>query len=137
MPPEDRLNLSNAWLELLGGTTEPNPWVHGFKISEKDSRVPVGKCGFKGPPNADGIVEIAYAIDPDRQGKGYATEAAAALTDFAHKQFSVRTVIAHTLPQPNASTRVLAKCGFQKTGEVIDPQDGPVWRWEFRTAARS
>ncbi len=37
---------------------------------------------------------------------------------------------AHTLPAPNASTRVLAKCGFERTGEVEDPEDGLVWRWE-------
>jgi len=46
----------------------------------------------------------------------------------SHEQ--VRTVRAHPLPQPNASTRVLTKCGFQRIGEVIDPEDGLVWRWE-------
>ena len=30
----------------------------------------------------------------------------------------------------NASTRVLTKCGFRHIGQVIDPEDGPVWRWE-------
>jgi ribosomal-protein-alanine N-acetyltransferase len=39
-------------------------------------------------------------------------------------------VRAHTLPNPNASTRVLTKCGFHRVGEVIDPEDGLVWRWE-------
>jgi RimJ/RimL family protein N-acetyltransferase len=39
-------------------------------------------------------------------------------------------VCAHTLPQPNDSTRVLARCGFRHAGEVTDPEDGLVWRWE-------
>jgi RimJ/RimL family protein N-acetyltransferase len=30
--------------------------------------------------------------------------------------------------------RVLAKCGFQHIGEVIDPEDGLVWRWEKHKA---
>jgi hypothetical protein len=34
------------------------------------------------------------------------------------------------MPEINASARVLEKSGFQKTGEIIDPEDGPVWRWE-------
>jgi RimJ/RimL family protein N-acetyltransferase len=42
----------------------------------------------------------------------------------------VRTIQAHTLPEQNASTRVLEKCGFTFTGEIIHPADGPVWRWE-------
>jgi ribosomal-protein-alanine N-acetyltransferase len=72
----------------------------------------------------------AYAITPEHQGKGFATEAAAALVSYAFASGEVRVVRAHTLPLPNASTRVLTKCGFQKAGEVIDPDDGLVWRWE-------
>ena len=59
-----------------------------------------------------------------------ATEAAEGLASFAFGSGRVRVVRAHTLPEPNASTRVLAKCGFRYIGEVIDPEDGLVWRWE-------
>lgn len=71
-----------------------------------------------------------YGIVPSFQGVGYATEAAEALVAFAFRDDRVSTVRAHTLPEANASTRVLAKCGFAFTGEVVDPEDGPVWRWE-------
>ena len=63
-------------------------------------------------------------------GEGYATEAAEALVIFAFSSDQVRVVRAHTLPEANASTRVLTKCGFRFIGEVIDPEDGLVWRWE-------
>jgi RimJ/RimL family protein N-acetyltransferase len=75
-------------------------------------------------------VEIAYGVDPDHRGKGYATEAAEGLVTHAFGDPRVRVVRAHTLPEPNASTRVLTKCGFRRIGEVIDPEDGLVWRWE-------
>lgn len=94
------------------------------------SSVVVGQCGFKGPPTAEGVVEIAYGVAPEHQGKGYATEAAEALTNYALSHERVRMVRAHTLPETNASTRVLMKCGFQNVGEVMDPEDGLVWRWE-------
>lgn len=90
----------------------------------------VGTCGFKGPPEAEGIVEIAYGVAPDHQGKGYATEAAEALVGYAFSSGRVRVVRAHTFSEANASTRVLTKRGFQLVGEVIDPEDGLVWRWE-------
>ena len=89
----------------------------------------IGTGGYTGPPDANGEVEIAYAIDEEHQGKGYATEAAGALVNFAYNHPAVRLVRAHTLPVANASTRVLTKCGFQKADEIIDPNDGPVWRW--------
>ena len=41
--------------------------------------------GFPGPPNSDGVAEIAYGIAPVYQGKGYATEVANALIDFASR----------------------------------------------------
>ena len=78
----------------------------------------------------DGTVEIAYGIVPTFQERGYATEAAEACIAFAFADDRVRLVRGHTLAASSASTRVLEKCGFLRTGEVEDPEDGPVWRWE-------
>jgi RimJ/RimL family protein N-acetyltransferase len=130
MAPAERAQLSADWLARLRASTTADPWTHGFSLVHPDSGAVVGMAGFKGPPEADGVVEIAYGVDPAHQGKGYATEAAAALTAYAFDSGKVRVVRAHTLPEPNASTRVLTKCGFRRVGEVIDPEDGLVWRWE-------
>jgi ribosomal-protein-alanine N-acetyltransferase len=130
MSPEERAHLSAAWLALLDGSTPADPWVHGFLVQEREIRRNVGKCGFTGPPDPDGAAEIAYFIAPEYRGKGYATEIAAALVRYAFERSDVRKVRAHTLPEPNASGRILTKCGFQRAGESVDPQEGPVWRWE-------
>jgi ribosomal-protein-alanine N-acetyltransferase len=122
--------VSPAWLERLRTSSGADPWLHGFAVVERASGSVIGSAGFKGPPDSAGMVEIAYGIVPSCQGRGYATEAAAALVAFARDDERVRLVRAHTLPTRNASTRVLAKCGFQHLGEVVDPEDGPVWRWE-------
>ncbi|MEP7336182.1 MAG: GNAT family N-acetyltransferase [Acidobacteriota bacterium] len=122
--------VSPAWLAQLRASVEADPWVYGFAVVHKESSSVIGNLGFKGPPDQDGVVEIAYGIVPGFQGRGYATEAAAAGVAFAFGSSTVRLVRAHTLPTPNASTRVLSKCGFERTGEVVDPDDGLVWRWE-------
>ncbi|HMP84689.1 MAG TPA: GNAT family N-acetyltransferase [Verrucomicrobiota bacterium] len=130
MQPQDRATLSAAWLALLDGSSPADPWIHGFTVVHRDTGDTVGRCGFKGPPDGDGVVEIAYAVNPEHEGKGYATEAAGALVSHAFSHGQVRVVRAHTLPEWNASTRVLTKCGFRRVGEVVDPEDGLVWRWE-------
>ena len=135
MDPSEKAALSADWLARLHASTLADPWTHGFSLVHRDSDVVVGKSGFKGPPAADGVVEIAYGVVPDYQGKGYATEAAQALVAFAFRSGRVRVVRAHTLPESNASTRVLTKCGFRHIGEVIDPEDGLVWRWEKHNEA--
>jgi ribosomal-protein-alanine N-acetyltransferase len=123
-------DVSPAWLEQLRASVSADPWKHGFAVVHPESRSVIGNVGFKGPPDADGMVEIAYGIVPIFQGRGYATEAAEAGVGFAFNSGRVRVVRAHTLPTPNASTRVLTKCGFERIGEVVDPEDGLVWRWE-------
>lgn len=132
MAPADKAQLSPDWLARLHALREDDPWVLGFSLVRREGEVVVGMCGFTGPPAADGVVEIAYGVAPEHQGRGYATEAAQALVEFAISSGRVCVVRAHTLPESNASARVLTKCGFQHLGEVIDPVDGVVWRWERR-----
>jgi RimJ/RimL family protein N-acetyltransferase len=122
--------VSPAWRETLRSTAARDPWKHGFSVVERESETVVGMAGFKGPPDGEGSVEIAYAIVPSREGRGFATEAATALVSFAFGDPRVRVIRAHTLPTANASTRVLTKCLFTHVGEVVDPEDGLVWRWE-------
>jgi [ribosomal protein S5]-alanine N-acetyltransferase len=123
-------DVSPAWLEQLRASTVTDPWLHGFAIVHRESNFVIGSVGFKGPPDGDGMVEIAYGIVPIFQSRGFATEAAKAGVAFAFGDELVRFVRAHTLATNNASTRVLAKCGFEHKGEVVDPEDGLVWRWE-------
>jgi ribosomal-protein-alanine N-acetyltransferase len=125
-------DVSPAWLAQLRAShaAPADVWLHGFALVHREDALVIGNAGFKGPPGDDGVVEIGYGIAPGYQGRGYATEAAAAIVAFAFESGRVRYVRAHTLPTPNASTRVLAKCGFKRLGEVVDPEDGLVWRWE-------
>ena len=123
-------DVSPDWLAALRSARGPDPWRHGFFVIDRESGCVIGSAGFKGPPDRTGMVEIAYGIVPSREGRGYATEAAAALVRFALADEQVRLVRAHTLPMLNPSARVLEKCGFRNTGTFVDPDDGPVWRWE-------
>jgi ribosomal-protein-alanine N-acetyltransferase len=88
----------------------------------------VGWGGFKGPPGDEGTIEVGYEIAESRQGRGLATEAVTAMLVHAFAQPGVTVAIAHTLPEHNASTRVLEKSGFARDGETSE--DGQtVWRW--------
>jgi RimJ/RimL family protein N-acetyltransferase len=129
MPPETRAYVSADYLAMLDKAAMKDPWVHGFHVLDDTGQL-VGLGGFKGPP-VRGMVEIAYAINPDQQRKGHATTAARALVEYAFQSPDVRTVRAHTLPDGIASQKVLMKNGFLKTGEIDDPEDGLVWRFEL------
>jgi RimJ/RimL family protein N-acetyltransferase len=129
MSAEAKAQLSPAWLARLRAATDGDPWTHPFSVVCRATGAVVGACSFKAPPDG-GVVEIAYGIDPGQEGRGYATEAARALVEYALTQREVRAVRAHTLPGGVASQRVLAKCGFAYVGDVTDPEDGVVSRFE-------
>lgn len=94
----------------------------------------VGACAFvTGPRERE--VEIAYFTFPPHEGRGIATAMALALVDVARASGALDTVYAHTLREPNASTRVLARAGFGGPRDVVHAEDGPIWRWELPLGA--
>jgi RimJ/RimL family protein N-acetyltransferase len=90
----------------------------------------VGWGGFKGPP-VDGTVELGYAVAPAWRDRGVASDAVGEMLRAAWAAPGVRTVLAHTLADRNASVRVLEKAGFVRDGERIDAEVGPLWRWRL------
>ena len=106
------------------------PWWTALFVHDG---VVCGMGGFKGPPDADGVVEIGYTIAPSLRGRGLATLAAIELVRLALAEPRVRAVQAHTLAERNASTRVLEKAGFRFVAEVVVPAEHPepIWRWRL------
>jgi RimJ/RimL family protein N-acetyltransferase len=108
---------------------ETRPRHLGYLVVEGESQRLVGTCSFKGPP-ADGAVEIAYYTFPGFEGRGIGTAMGRFLLEEAAKMPGVSKVLAHTLPENNASTRVLEKIGMRFEG--VGEEDGAaVWRWEL------
>ena len=104
------------------GVTRP-PWS-GYLAVDEARKTIVGTCGFKSPPDQEGIIEIAYFTFPGFEGQGYATAMAAGLVQRGSAAAGVRRLRAHTLPEKNASTRILQKLGFESLGDIVDPEDG-------------
>lgn len=123
-------DMAELWKKFGIKVQAVPPWI-GYLAIEPSTRIIAGTCAFKGNPNHEKSVEIAYFTFPGHEGRGFATAMARALIQIALSQPDAPHIIAHTLPQMNASTRVLQKAGMKFVGNVIDPDDGPVWRWPY------
>jgi [ribosomal protein S5]-alanine N-acetyltransferase len=119
--------------DTVAADPESTRWGTRLFVLEQP-RTLVGFGGFKGPPR-DGVVELGYAIAPAWEGRGLATAAARALLREAFAAAEVQRVIAHTLPEPGPSVRVLEKSGFAREGEVPDESVGRAWRFRIDRAA--
>jgi RimJ/RimL family protein N-acetyltransferase len=106
---------------------EDNPadaaWVTGV-IWDERQKVAVGQAGYHGPPDASGMVEIGYAVDPAYRRRGYARAALEALLQRAAREPQVRTVRVTISPDNVASYRLASQYGFTEVGEQWDDEDG-------------
>ena len=103
------------------------PWLGYFAVRGSSL---VGTCGFKSPPS-DGRVEIAYGTFPEFEGQGVATSMAREFVALAVSRAPELVVAAQTLPEPNASHRILEKIGFRHVSTLDHPDDGEVWEWHL------
>jgi RimJ/RimL family protein N-acetyltransferase len=97
-------------------------WIARAAVAD-DAGV-VGHGGFHGPPDADGVVEVAYSVAPEHRRRGYAKEMLRALLERADADGRVTAVRASIRPDNLASRATIAGFGFRKIGEQWDPEDG-------------
>ena len=82
-------------------------------VSERESDQLVGHMVFH-PWFGRATHEIGWAIASGRQNRGYATEAARALMDFAFSTLGCHRVVATCQPENVASWRVMEKLGMRR-----------------------
>lgn len=130
-PPDNNGPDVRAWFRA-GMAAAPDRlgwWCWYIVAHAVELDVLVGSAGFKGPPDADGVAEIGYSVLTPFRRHGYASAAVALLVDAAFAEAATTALIAHTAPGAMASQGVLKRCGFAHVGDVVDPDDGLVWRW--------
>lgn len=101
---------------VVEGYLIPGAWGP-WQIIEPTTGLIIGGVGFKGAPDDDGRVEIAYSLASSARGYGYATEAVNGLLEWSRGQ-GVRQVTAECDESNVASAGVLDRCGFSPCEHV-------------------
>jgi len=99
------------------------PWVTGI-LWDETAGVAVGQSGFHCAPDADGMVEVGYSVDPAYRRRGYARAALELAIEHARAEASVRTLRATISPENEASLALIAQYPFVRNGEQWDEEDG-------------
>ena len=79
----------------------------------------IGDIGFFGPLLDGTTAEIGYVLIPDARGRGYVTEATAALIAWVFAHTGVAGIIAQIAPDNAASLRVAAKLGMREREPLL------------------
>jgi len=106
------------------------PWLLRA-IGLRETKSMIGFLGFHTLPGAEylnpyapGSVEFGYTVFPDHRKRGYASEAAGALMQWATREHKVTRFVVSISPANEPSLRLAQKFGFHKVGTVTDPEDG-------------
>jgi len=97
-------------------------WGFGpYAVLEKSNQEVIGYCGLFFFPDLDGQaeIEIGYRLARSAWGKGYATEAARAVRDYAFTTLRTRRLIALIDPSNFSSVRVAEKIGMKYEKDIM------------------
>lgn len=85
----------------------------------------IGDTGVNEVDGKPNEVEIGYVISEKHSGKGYASELAGAMTDYAVSQLGISFIYGRVMRGNAASVRVLEKNGYTFIREEIGAEDDP------------
>jgi [ribosomal protein S5]-alanine N-acetyltransferase len=103
--------------------------LSALAVELKGSRGPVGHIGFH-PWFGERTYEIGWALAPEHQGNGYATEAARAVVAYGFDDLALHRIIATCQPQNLASVAVAERLGMRREAhfhECMLAPDGTWW----------
>lgn len=132
VPPEWLENVELMRIRLAQLEAEPVllPWLLRAIVRREDGAM-VGHIGFHTAPDpeylremAAGGVEIGYTVYPEYRRQGYASEAFAALMEWAQQEHGVGRFVLSISPENEPSQRIARRFGFRKIGEQQDEVDG-------------
>ena len=98
------------------------------RLNQPDTWMQLAVCLMEGQMIGDiGIhfiddkyqIEIGYTLSPEYQGRGYASEAANAIIDYAFNKLKKHRVIASVDPDNVSSVKLLERTGFRKEAHFI------------------
>jgi len=93
-------------------------------VLRADPQVVVGRLGFHGPVDEQGMLEIGYEVFPAYRRQGYAREAVVAMFRWAQGDPGVRRFRASVSPENTPSRGLVTGLGFVEVGSQWDEDDG-------------
>lgn len=124
--------LVNEWIDYLQKSAKQGTaFEFAIFLKEKPEKY-IGNCGLVSISNTHKKAEIAYFIDKNEWGKGYATEVASSMISYGFEELGLERIYGHCMSRNPASRKVMEKIGFQfegtlrhdiKKGEIFEDLD--------------
>lgn len=112
----DEAHAEQVLRALIGFTDQsPAPPTRPYVLGIEHDGELIGHVGLSAARNS---VEIGYAIGDAHQGKGFASEAVGAMTQWGLSELRLPEVLGIVGAENTGSCRVLEKAGYVRVGEL-------------------
>jgi ribosomal-protein-alanine N-acetyltransferase len=111
--------------------------IFAMAIVEKEGDRFVGSCGMAPDDLDPRETQIFYVILPEYQGRGFASEAAAGLVEYAFTKLGVERLFASMAAENAASVKVAEKLGMKFEGSTEKEMNGVAYQGRRYSLAKS
>jgi ribosomal-protein-alanine N-acetyltransferase len=95
---------------------------HQLAITLASTGELIGNVGIRAEFPGAFTAEIGFEVAPDHWGQGYATEAGAAMIDFAFRKLQYHRIEAQCVAENRRSARVLERIGMLQEGRLREAE---------------
>ncbi len=113
--PHDSVSYTKDYLRYIQNRYALGDF-YDWAIIDRESRRMIGTCGFTKIDAPNNCAEIGYVLNPDFQGRGFATEAARRVLEFGFNELCMHRIEARFMQGNDASLRVMEKLGMHFEG---------------------
>ena len=92
----------------------------GFALEERATGRFVGEVVLRWISEESRQGEIGWSLQPDAQGKGFATEAARELLRLGFEEMGLHRIFAECDPRNDGSIRVMERLGMRREADLVD-----------------
>lgn len=134
--PNSVEDTKNFIAEAIAKSNKTPRYQFELAVCLKAENLLIGGCGIRRDTELSNVANLGWAINPEFQNKGYATEAAKALVEFGFKKLKLAVIYANCDTRNIASYKVMQKLGMQNVGlskgdRIIDSQIFDSFRYEI------
>ena len=113
------LEDTHKFIADMMAQTESNPrYQFDFAVCMRENGLLIGGCGIRREAELSQVANLGWAINPEFQNCGYATEAAAALLEYGLKSLLLSVIYATCDTRNTPSFKVMEKLGMKRVGFI-------------------
>ena len=102
--------------DMVTQASDVDRYKFDLAVCIKEGNLLIGGCGIRRESQSSCIANLGWAINPDFQRRGFATEAAKILLDYGFDNLKLAVIYATCDTRNLASVKVMEKLGMSRVG---------------------